>query len=209
MPLIIIAISVVIAIPLYMILAPWLTEKYCLRRINEASPDSPTLIPSILKAFLPRKHIFTDISLPIPGRDGEEISYGTVAVCRAGIFIVSRICGDGLIENPPGASKWRLISRGSVTEFPNPFKDQEAPRKLLTLYADAAGAKNTRIHTMIVYTNSELRFSCPPPKGVVHVSRLYGKMRRLSSRGTLSSKDARAIAKLISDVNSGIRDIQE
>ena len=207
--IIIIAISAALAVPIYLLISPWITEKYCDRKIAESSEDSPELIPSLLKAILPNRCVFTDISLPIPGRDGEEIGYGAVAVCRGGIFIISRICGEGLIENPPGAERWKLMNRGSVKEFPNPFKQQESPRQLLSFYANAAGEKNVRVHTLIVYTDEGLRFSNPPSKGVLHVSQLHKRIRLLSAKGALSSKGVRAIAALISEANDGLIDITQ
>lgn len=201
--------SVALAVPIYLLISPRLTERYCSRKIAETPEDSAELIPKLLKAFLPGRCVFTDISLPIPGRDGEEIGYGTVAVCRGGIFIISKICGEGFIENPPGAEKWKFMNSGSVKEFPNPFKQQESPRQLLSFYASAAGENNVRIHTLIVYTDKRLRFSNPPSKGIIHVSQLYKRIQMMSARGKLTGKGVRAIAKLINDANDGLTDITE
>lgn len=183
---------------------PLITKKYLSVLIEDEPTDSPSLISKVLRSFLPSRCVLTSISLPIPGRDGEEIAYGNVAVNRAGIFIISRICGNGLIENPPRGDKWRFMSCGSVKEFTNPFKAQDAPRRLLAMYAGSAGVKNVRVHTLVVYTDNELRFSSPPSKGVMHVSEMYKKMKRLSSKGNLDYKSIRAITSALKDANDGV-----
>ena len=186
------------------VISPVVTERYLAALISEERADSPELIPKVLWAFMPRRRVLTSISLPVPGRDGEEIAYGTVAVTRAGIFIVSRICGNGLIENPPREEKWRFLSCGSVKEFPNPFKEQDNPRRLLAMYAGAAGVKDVKVHTIVVYTDRALRFSVPPSKGMMHVSEVYKKMRRIASKGDLDYRSIRAITKALKDANDGI-----
>lgn len=192
---------------IYVLLSPKITESYCRIKLTSSDPDSPELLPQLLRAFLPRKCVMTSISLPIPGKEGEEISYGTVAVTKAGIFLICRICGNGLVENRPGEETWRLMSKGSITEFPNPFKEQDAPRRLMAFYANAAGVKNVKVHTLIVYTDSGLRFSDPAGKGVIHVSSLYKRIKKLSSKGKLTVSNIRAIAGIIADANAGIADI--
>lgn len=183
------------------IISPVLTEKYLFALLAEEPSDSPVLLPRILRAFMPRRQVLTSLSLPIPGREGEEIAYGTVAVNRGGIFIISRICGSGLIENPPTENRWRFLSGGTVKEFPNPFKEQDAPRRLLAAYAGAAGVKDVRVRTLVVYTDPALRFSSPPSKGIMHVSETYKRMRRLSAKGKLSYRSIRAITSALRDAN--------
>jgi hypothetical protein len=148
--------------------------------------------------------VISSLSLPIPGREGEEVAYGTVAVSRAGIFIISRICGDGRIDNPPHEGKWRFYSHGYVKEVSNPFREQDAPRRLLAAYAAAAGVSDVKVHTWIVYTDPALKFSHPTPKGVMHLSETYRRMRRLSVKGRLSWKNIRAIMAVLKDANEGI-----
>ncbi|MBQ9115732.1 MAG: hypothetical protein IJY04_01790 [Clostridia bacterium] len=196
-------------VPIYLLIMPILTEKYCREMLKSSDPTSPELIPRLLRSFMPTSHVLTSLSLPIPGKDGEEISYGTVAVNRAGIFVISRICCDGLIENPPSEDKWKLMSRGAVTEFPNPFKEQDSPRRLLAYYASAAGVKNVKVHTLIVYTTDSIRFSFPPSKGTLHVSELHKRLRRADSFGKLRFSELHAITKLLRDVNAGIVELPE
>ena len=186
------------------VISPFITKKYLSALLDEERFDSPSLIPKVLRSFMPQRSVFSSISLPVPGRDGEEIAYGTVAVNRAGIFIISRICGSGLVENPMRDERWRFLSCGSVKEFPNPFKEQENPRRLLALYAGAAGIKEVKVRTLVVYTDPTLRFSVPPSKGIMHVSEMYGRMKRLSHKGELDHKSIRAIVAAINDANDGI-----
>ncbi|MBR5454088.1 MAG: hypothetical protein IKV54_08415 [Clostridia bacterium] len=152
---------------------------------------------------MPGRNVFSSFSLPIPGRAGEEISYGTVAVTRAGIFIVTRICGGGLIENPQKEATWRFLSNGNVREFPNPFKAQDSARRLLALYAERAGVSGVSVRTVLVYTDEKLRFSEPPTKGMIHISEIYRKIQRMNSKGKLSYRDIRAIVSAISDADDG------
>ena len=197
------ALLATVAVYRYLI-SPVLTKRYLAALCDEMPADHPTLIPKMLRSFMSRNRVLTSLSLPIPGRDGEEIAYGTVAVNRAGIFIISRICGSGLIENPPKADRWRFLSCGSVREFPNPFKEQDNPRRLLAMYASAAGVKDVKVHTLVVYTDPSLRFSVPPSKGVMHISEMYKKMKRISAKGNLDYKSIRAITSALNDANDGV-----
>jgi len=205
-----IILAVLISVAVYLrVISPFLTGKYLEGLIANEPQDSPALIPKALRAFMPRRCVLTSLSLPIPGRAGEEIAYGTVAVSRAGIFIVSRICGSGLIENPPAEERWRFMSHGRVKEFPNPFREQADPRRLLALYAAAVGVENVKVHTLVVYTDGTLRFSHPPSKGTVHISQIYKRMKKLSSKGRLSYKSVRAIANALNDADGGITPFAE
>ena len=199
-------IFVLVGIFAYKLISPRVTEYYCRERVTDAGDDKE-LIPELLRAFMPKSNVFSGISLPIPGKEGEEIYYGTVAVNSAGIFIICRICGEGLLENPPTADKWKLMSKGKVTEFSNPFRDQDSPRRLLAYYADAAGVGGVRVHTVMVYTNSGLRFANPPSKGVIHASSLYTRFRGMSKRGRLTLAQVSAISKMLSEVNAGNIDL--
>lgn len=193
----------VLTVLLTKLLTPRITELYIRNMLITSSESDPKLISKLLRSFMPTGSVFSDISLPIPGKDGEEIAYGTVAINRGGIFLISRICGDGLLENPPSADKWKLMSCGSVTEFTNPFRDQDAPRRLLAYYANAAGVSNIKVHSLLVYTNSLLRFSYPPSKGVISARSLYRRLRGISKRGKLSLKDIRSITSLLREVDAG------
>lgn len=185
------------------ILTPPITEMYIRRRIISRADIAPPQLGDILRTFMPKRCVFSGISLPIPGKYGEEISYGTVAVNRAGIFILCRICGDGLLENPPGADKWKFMSCGSVKEFPNPFKELDAPARLLAYYANAAGVSNIKVHTLLVYTDPMLRFSFPPPKGIIAADALYKRLRGVSKRGSLSTKSINDVTTMLREVNAG------
>lgn len=187
----------------YKLLNSKITKIYIKNTLLSSDERDRELLPKLLKAFMPSKSVFSGISLPIPGREGEEIAYGTVAINRAGIFLLCRICGDGLLENSPTSDKWKLMNCGSVKEFPNPFKDQDAPRRLLAYYASAAGVENVRVHTLVVYTNSGLRFSNPPNKGMISVASLYKRMCGMSRKGRLSQKNVTSISRMIREVNEG------
>ena len=185
------------------IISPIVTERYLYSLLSEEPADSPRLVSMVFRAFLPRRSVITSLSLPIPDREGEEVAYGTVAVSRAGIFIISRICGEGRIDNSPREGKWRFFSHGYVKEFPNPFKEQEAPRRLLAAYAAAAGVSDVKVHTLIVYTDPALKFTNPPSKGIMHLSEAYRRMRKLSARGKLSRRSIRAITSTLRAANDG------
>lgn len=193
-----------VAVVYRFVISPVITEKYIIALLSEEPSDSPTLVPKVFRAFMPRRRVLTALSLPIPGREGEEIAYGTVAVSRAGIFIISRICGSGVIENPPRGETWRFVSGGNIKEFPNPFKAQDAPRRLLAMYSAAAGVKNIPIHTMLVYTDPALKFSVPPSKGIMHISEAYRRMRRISAKGKLDHKSIRRVISALREANDGL-----
>ena len=200
-----IALSLLTVVGVYRwVISPIVTEKYILALLSEEPSDSPTLVPKVFKAFMPRRQVLTSISLPIPGRAGEEVAYGTVAVNRAGIFIISRICGSGVIENPPRGEKWRFVSGGNIKEFPNPFKAQESPRRLLSAYSATVGARDVPVHTLLVYTDPALKFSAPPPKGIMHISEAYRRMRRISAKGKLDRKTVRRVISALRDANDGL-----
>lgn len=186
------------------VISPIVTERYLFSLLSEEPADSPELVPKVFRGFLPRRSVISSLSLPIPGREGEEVAYGTVAVSRAGIFIISRIYGDGRIDNSPHEGKWRFYSHGYVKEVTNPFREQEAPRRLLAAYAAAAGVADVKVHTWIVYTDPMLKFSHPTPKGIMHISESYKRMRRMSAKGGLSRKNIRAIRAVLKDANDGI-----
>ena len=186
------------------LVSPFITRRYITELLATERADGPEVIPKIFRSFMPSRNVFSSFSLPIPGREGEEISYGTVAVTRAGIFIVTRICGGGLIENPQKEVTWRFLSQGNVREFPNPFKAQDSARRLLSLYAERAGVSDVCVRTLVVYTDEKLRFSEPPTKGTIHISEIYRKIQRLSRKGKLSYRDIHAIVSAISDAEEAV-----
>ena len=202
--LLMVAVLVVTAVTYRFVLLPILTEKYLFSLLAEEPSDSPSLVPKVFRAFMPRRRVLTALSLPIPGREGEEIAYGTVAVNRAGIFIISRICGSGAIENPPRGDKWRFFSGGYIKEFANPFKEQEIPRRLLATYSAAAGVKDVPVHTLLVYTDPSLKFSVPPSKAIMHISEAYRRMKRMSAKGVLDRKKMRTVVAALKDANDGV-----
>ena len=197
------AVLILTAVLYKYLISPFITERYITELLSAERADSPDVMPKLLRSFMPSRNVFTSFSLPIPGREGEEISYGTVAVTRSGIFIFTRICGGGLIENPQKDATWRFLSNGNVREFPNPFKAQDSARRLLGLYAERAGVDEVSVRTLVVYTDEKLRFSEPPTKGVVHISGIYRRIRRLNCKGGLSYREIRAIVSAISDAEEG------
>ena len=164
--------------------------------------DSDSLPAELLLTTMPKSRVFTDLSLPIPTKDGEEISLGVVAVTRAGIYIICRIQGEGLIENP-NAARWRHVYNGSCTEFDNPFRSQAGARELIEHYTKNAGLGAVKAHSMLFYTGHALRFTNTFNRSIVSAENLGRKIDALDRRGRLTRAEVRQTCRLLSDIGSG------
>lgn len=164
--------------------------------------ESDGLPAELLYATMPKSHVFTELSLPIPSKDGEEISLGTVAVSRAGVYIICRIRGEGVIENP-NTERWRHVYNGKCTEFDNPFRLQEGARGLIEHYTKSAGLGAVKAHSLLVYTSSTLRFTHTLSRSIVSAEELSRKMAHLDKCGRLTRSEVRQTCRLLSDISSG------
>ena len=186
---------------LYRLNLEWLTRRYTERLILSYG-DSETLPARLLFGAMCKRHVFTDLSLPIPSKDGEEINIGVVAVNRCGVFIICRIQGDGVIENP-NEQRWKHVYNGSCSEFENPFRTQEGARNLIEYYAKNAGLSAVKAHSMLVYTNPSLRFTHTLNRSIVSAENLSKKLSAMDKRGRLTHTEVRQTCRLLSDISSG------
>lgn len=171
-------------------------------RVLSSSEDSETLPAQLLYATMKKGQVFTDLSLPIPSKEGGEINIGIVAVNRAGVYIICRIQGEGVIENP-NTARWKHIYNGSCSEFENPFRTQEGARNLIEHYTKNAGLSAVKAHSMLVYTNPSLRFTHTLNRSIVSAEGLSRKMSDIDRRGRLTSAEVRQTCRLLSDISSG------
>ncbi len=178
-----------------------LASKYA-EQVLASSGASDTSLPERLSlAVLPRSRVLRSVSLPIPGRDGEEIRLGTVIVSRSGIFILCQINGAGILENPP-TEKWKQIYNGRFTEFNNPFITQKDARALIDYYTEASGLPEVKAHSMIIYTNPSLRFTNQRPRGIVYARDFVKHLRRLEKRGRLTGSQIRSACSVLRNADA-------
>ncbi len=178
-----------------------LIERYTFRLLSSAE-DSEMLPAQLLYATMKKSRVFTDLSLPIPSKDGEEINIGIVAVNRAGVYIICRIQGEGVIENP-NADRWKHVYNGSCSEFENPFRAQEGARNLIEYYTKNAGLSAVKAHSMLVYTAPSLRFTHVLNRSIVSADNLTRKLSDIDKRGRLTNSEVRQTCRLLSDISSG------
>ncbi len=176
--------------------------RQCLQKILLNSDDSETLPAKLLYVTMGKNRVFTELSLPIPSKDGEEINIGIIAVNRAGVYIICQINGEGLIENP-SEQKWKHIFNGNYIEFDNPFRIQEGARNLIEYYAKNSGLGAVKAHSLLVYTNPDLRFTHNLNRSIVSAENLNKKLSAMDKRGKLSHLQVRHMCKILSDINSG------
>ncbi len=199
-----------IAVPIFVLLyylferllVPRFTESYCRRLLSDPSAFDEELPAKLLYASFPKSHVFRSLSLPIPGKEGEEINLGTVAVNRCGVYILCQIHGSGLIENPPEA-KWKHMNGGSCAEFDNPFKTQQDARELIEFYTKNAGLGYVKAHSLIIYTDPTLRFTQTSARSIINAADLNRRMRNLDKLGHLTNTQVHDVCKTLSDINSG------
>ena len=199
--LIITSVFILLFIFIDRLLKPRFIARYTLKQLSFCE-DSEMLPARLLYATMPKKHVFTDLSLPIPSKDGEEINIGIVAVNRSGVYIICQIHGEGVIENP-NEQKWKHVHNGSCSEFENPFRTQEGARNLIEYYAKNAGLSSVKAHSMLVYTNPSLRFTNTLSRSVVSAEALSNRLSAMDKRGRLTSSEVRRTCRLLSDIGSG------
>ncbi len=184
------------------LLSPHLTDIYCKKILSDGVAE-PNMLPArLISASFPSSQIFTQLSLPIPGREGEEIHIGTVAVNRSGVYIVCQIRGEGIIENPPD-KRWTYITNGQSRDFENPFRAHASARELIEYYAKNAGLGYAKCHSLIVCTGQSLTFTYPKSRQMVSAEYLNRKFRKLDKLGRMSAYEVNDICKMLSDINQG------
>ena len=169
--------------------------------LNPSAFDNDLPSKLILSAF-PKKQVFHSLSLPIPGKDGEEITLGTVIVNRCGIYIICQIHGSGLIENTP-TDKWKHMNNGRYTEFDNPFRAQQNARELIEFYTKNIGLGFIKAHSLLIYTDSDLRFTQPSSRSIIKASELTKRLKNMDKLGHLTRSQVNTICKAFSDINNG------
>ncbi len=185
------------------LIEPKLTSVYCKNILSDPRNINSELPSKLLKASIPSGRIFRSLSLPIPGKEGEEINIGTAVVNRSGVYILCQIHGSGVLENPPSDS-WKHLNRGKCTEFENPFKMQKDARDLIEFYAKSNGMTDVKAHSIVMYTDPTLRFTHQISRLVINADDITSKMATLDRYGKLSSSRVREVCKLLRDVDSGV-----
>lgn len=174
-----------------------LRRGYVTKLISESSSSSA--LPARLSlAVLPKSRIFRSVSLPIPGKEGEEIQLGTVIVSRSGIFILCQLNGNGILDNSH-SGKWKHISNGKFTEFDNPFASQSDARTLIEYYTEALGFPEIKAHSIVLYTGTALRFTAPKPRGVIHAKDFAGRLTLLEKQGKLTVRQIKAACSVLKE----------
>lgn len=185
------------------LIEPRMTRRYCSSVMRDPRNINPELPSKLLRASIPQKTIFRSLSLPIPGRDGEEICIGTAVVNRSGVYILCQIHGSGVLENPTSGN-WKHINRGKCTEFENPFRMQKDARDLIEFYAKSNGMGDVKAHSMLIYTDPSLKFTNQVSRSVIEASELNERMLTLDRYGKLSSTRVREVCKMLTDINNGV-----
>ncbi len=185
------------------LIEPKLTKRYCESVLYDPRNINATLPSKLLKASIPSSRIFRSLSLPIPGRDGEEISVGTAVVNRSGIFIMCQIHGSGVLENPPN-DNWKHINRGKCTEFENPFRMQKDARDLIEFYTKNNGLGDVKAHSLVIYSDPSLKFTHQTSRSVISATELNSRMLTFDRYGKLSPARVREVCKMLTDVNNGV-----
>ncbi len=186
----------------YKMLFPRFCDIYCKNVLAEPCGDTDILPYKLINATFPSSQIFNSLALPIPGREGEEITLGTVAVNRSGIYIICQIRGDGIVENPPN-QRWRHLVNGSSREFENPFRAQADARELIEYYAKNAGLGGVRCHSLVVYTSPRVRFTNTMSRQIIYANDLNRRFSVLDSLGRLSRSEVNDICRLLSNISQG------
>ena len=185
------------------LIEPKLTRRYCEAVLSDPRNINTELPSRLLRATMPSSKVFRSLSLPIPGRDGEEITIGTAVVNRSGVYIVCQIHGSGVLENPPN-DKWKHINRGKCTEFENPFRMQKDARDLIEFYTKNNGFGDVRAHSIVLYTDPSLKFTHQTSRSVISATELNSRMLTLDRYGKLSSARVREVCKMLTDIDNGV-----
>jgi len=187
---------------LYKLIEPMVSKKYSSALLSDRRNYNSDLPSKLAWAVLPKKCVFRSLSLPVPGRDGDEINIGTVIVGRSGVFILCQIHGSGLIENSQDR-KWCHMQNGKCAEFDNPFTAQRDARALIEYYAKNSGIEDFKAHTLILYTDPTLRFTVPQSRSVIYAGNFPTRLGKMEKFGRLSSTEVRDFCKLLSDIDQG------
>ncbi len=186
----------------YKLFFPRFRNIYCARLLTEPGGSAELLPYKLINATFPGSQIFTSLALPIPGREGEEITLGTVAVNRSGVYIICQIRGDGIIENPPN-QRWKHLSNGNSREFENPFRAQADARELIEYYAKNAGLGCAKCHSLVIYTGKNLRFTHTMSRQIIQADDLNRRFSVLDKLGRLSRSEVNDICRLLSNISQG------
>lgn len=188
---------------IYIVIMPRLTAEYCKRILENPNNYDNNLVSKLLRASYSGRQIFRSLSLPVPGKDGEEIRVGTVVVNRLGVYIICQIHGGGLVDNAP-RQNWNHMTGGKCTEFANPFQSQEEARELISFYAKNYGIGDIKVHSLVIYTNGTLKFTQGQNRSIVNAINLNRKLRTLDKMGRLNMKQVRLLCRMLSDLNEGV-----
>ena len=178
-----------------------LTASYCERLLKDKKNYGSSLPARLACAIIPSRRIFRSLSLPIPGKDGEEIQLGTVIVTKAGVFILCQINGSGILENPTD-SKWKHISSGKFTEFANPFLNQKDARTLIEYYASSYAGDDINAYSIVLYTDPSLKFTHQKPRGIISAKEFPARLSKMEKTGKLSQEQIRAVCKMFSEIQA-------
>ncbi len=185
------------------LLQPYFTAIYCEKLLSEADASGDRLPARLLSATFPNSQIFNSLSLPIPGREGEEICLGTVAINRSGIYIICQIRGNGIIENPVDR-RWKHMINGACSEFENPFRAQSGARELIEYYTKTAGLGFAKCHSLIVYSGQALKFTHNVSRQIIPASELNRRFTATDRIGNMTHSEVRSICKLLKNIDQGI-----
>ncbi len=187
---------------LYKLIEPGISKRYSSSLLSDRRNYNSDLPSKLACAVLPKKCVFRSISLPIPGRDGDEINIGTVIVGRSGVFILCQIHGSGLIENSQ-EKKWCHMQNGKCAEFDNPFTAQRDARALIEYYAKNNGIEDFKAHTLILYTDPTLKFTVSQSRSIIYAGNFPNRLSKMEKFGRLSGAEVRGFCKLLSDIDQG------
>lgn len=186
----------------YRICCPLLSNYYVTSILSNKAYYDASLPERLSRVILPKRYIFRALALPIPGKDGEEINIGTVIVCRSGVFILCQIHGSGLIENS-GENKWKHMQNGKTAEFDNPFRSQQYARSLLEFYAKNHGLDQIKAHTILIYTDKNLKFTERQSRSVIYAGNYVKKLKVMNKLGKLSKNSVNSYCRLLENIDRG------
>ncbi len=178
-----------------------LRKGYAKKLLSDGSAYNAALPSKLSLAILPQSRVFRSLTLPIPGKDGQEIQLGTVIVSRSGVFILCQINGAGILENKP-SEKWKHICGGKFSEFDNPFNVQADARTLINYYLELEGVTDVKAHTLVLYTNSGLRFTEPKSRSVIYINDFVKRLTAFERKGKLSLKQLKATCTALKEADS-------
>ena len=186
---------------IYKLIEKPIINGYCEKLLSDPDNYDSALPAKLAGAVLSKRRIFRSVSLPIPGKDGEEIQLGTVIVSRAGIFILCQINGSGILENPPDR-KWKHIMGGKFSEFENPFLHQKDARTLIEYYASSCVSGDVHAHSIVLYTGASLKFTSQKPRGIISAREFPSRLAKMEKTGRLTADQVRAACAMLSNIEA-------